>query len=340
MGGGSDLPAFYEQEVGRVISTAIDKYVYLVFNHTPMVHKVTARYFNSESVTHPRELQHHRIREALLDLDITSNIEIGAFTHLPTRMGLGSSSSFSVALMKGLHAYLGKKIDARAAAEAAARLEIELLKEPIGKQDHYAAAVGGFNIFEFHPGGRVEIEPVFLDFERQTVLENSIILFYTSISRDASSVLAEQSVRTKNDPAQMRALRTMTDMVLPFRDALMRGDIEKLGLLLNAGWELKKTLASNLSNRIVDALYATALEHGAWGGKLLGAGAGGCLLFVAPRERHAAIKAALFACAREHSLPEAADLPVHFVQSGAEVIFNTHRPENLTPSPETLWKST
>jgi len=338
MGGGSDLSAFYEKEVGRVISTAIDKYIYLVFNHTPMVNRVTARYFHSESVNHPLELKHDRIREALLDLGIKSNIEIGAFAHLPSRTGLGSSSSFSVALMKGLHAYLGKKIGARESAEAAARLETDLLKEPIGKQDHYAAAAGGFNVLEFHPD-RVEVQPVLLDFERRALLEESIILFYTNITRDASTVLTEQSVRTKDDSAHREIVRRMVDMVLPFKDALMKGNLEDLGALLSRGWQLKRQLASNISNPVIDALYNAALEHGAWGGKLLGAGAGGCLLFLAPPERHAAIKAALFACAREHSLEETSDIPVRFVQSGAEIVFNTHHPQ-MVRTLEPVWKST
>src|SRR5688572_17261851 len=149
VGGGTDLPEFYRQSPGAVISTAIDKFVYVAINHTPLIDKVSARYSISETVDHPSQLQHTRIRAALCDLGIQKGIEIASFASLPAKTGIGSSSSFSVALMKGLHAYLGRNIGAREVAEAASRLEIELLGEPIGKQDQYAAAFGGFNVFRF-----------------------------------------------------------------------------------------------------------------------------------------------------------------------------------------------
>src|SRR3989344_2780645 len=169
VGGGTDLPDFYRQTPGRVISSAIDKYVYVVINRTPLIDKVSARYSISETVSHPSELQHTRIKAALNDLGIEKGLEIASFASLPAKTGLGSSSSFSVALMKGLHAYLGKKIGARESAEAAARLETDLLKEPIGKQDHYAAAAGGFNGLEFPPD-RLEVQPGLLGFERRALL--------------------------------------------------------------------------------------------------------------------------------------------------------------------------
>ena len=177
VGGGTDLPDFYFRYPGRVISTTIDKYVYLVINRTPFIDKVSARYSLSETVDRPSELQHTRIREALVDLGIDKNIEIGSFASLPAKTGLGSSSSFSVALMRGLHAHQGRKVSKADIAEAAYRLEIDLLGEPIGKQDQYAAAFGGMNIFQFNPDDSVDVRPVYLDYKMKRAMEDHLLLF-------------------------------------------------------------------------------------------------------------------------------------------------------------------
>ena len=169
VGGGTDLPDFYTRSTGRVLSATIDKYVYVVINETPLIDRLTAKYQKTESVTHPRYFEHPSIREALIHLGITrKGIEIGSFADLPSKTGLGSSSSFAVALIKGLQALLSKKMSAEEAAQAACHLEIELLREPIGKQDQYAAAYGGFNRFEFNPDGTVAVAPVFLDYKKKS----------------------------------------------------------------------------------------------------------------------------------------------------------------------------
>lgn len=316
VGGGTDLPDFYHQYPGRVISTAIDKYVYVAINPTPLMKYVTARYSSFEMVEHPSKLKNDRMRAALLDLGIHSNIDITTFSHLPANTGLGASSSFAVALMKGLHAYLGRKIDQREAAEAACRLEIELLKEPIGKQDQYAAAFGGLNIFQFNPDDSVDVSPVFLDYRTRLDFENHLLLFFTGITRSASTVLREQKEKTS---VNLDTLKQMAEMPLEFRDRLVRGDFEGLGKLLNENWMRKKGLASKVSNDTIDNLYQAGLDAGSWGGKVLGAGGGGCLLFVAPPEKKNAILEALKRSSHENQLEDAREIPFQFVQSGVEL---------------------
>lgn len=229
VGGGTDLPDFYTRYPGRVISTSIDKFIFIAINHAPFTNHVAARYSVSEEVPHPSQLRHSRIREALLDLGITSNIEIASFAPIPAKTGLGSSSSFSVALLKGLHAYTGKRLDKRGVAEAACRLEMELVKEPIGKQDQYAAAFGGFNVLEFNSDGSVDVEPVLLDYKKRMALEAHLILFFLGTTRDASSVLTEQKANTERN---FEVLKRMSDSVPVFKDALLHCELEHAGQML------------------------------------------------------------------------------------------------------------
>ena len=320
VGGGTDFSDFYTKYPGRVISSSIDKFIYIAINHAPFTNHVAARYSMTEEVSHPSKLKHTRIREALLDLGIENNIEIGSFAPIPAKTGLGSSSSFSVALMKGLHAYIGRKLDKREVAEAACRLEIELVKEPIGKQDQYAAAFGGFNVLEFNADGTVNVEPVLLDFKKRLDLESHLILFYLGMTRDASSVLTEQKANTGKN---FEILKRMSDSVPFFREALMAGNFERLGEMLHEGWGLKKQLASAISDCVIDKMYEVALEKGAWGGKVLGAGGGGCLMMIAPLERRDYIVQGLTCAALNAGLDGAGEIPISFVQTGAEILFNS-----------------
>lgn len=320
VGGGTDLPDFYNKMPGKVISTAIDKYVYIVIHPIPFVNKVIAKYSIAETVEHPKELQNDLIREALLDFKIHNNIEIGMFAHLPMKTGLGSSSSIAVALVRGLSAYQGKPLNKRATAEAACRLEMDLLSEPIGKQDQYASALGGLNVLTFHKSGSVQAEPVLLSYKKQLEFERHILLFFTGTTRAASSVLTEQKANTENNIA---TLQKMAAMVPRFRKYLLAGDHEQLGALLHAGWEHKKKLASNVSNEQINALYDAGIARGAWGGKILGAGGGGCLLFMAPPTKHPALRAALNTTAKQSGLDEFQEIPVRLVKSGVEIILNS-----------------
>lgn len=320
VGGGTDLPDFYRFSPGRVISATIDKYVYVAINRTPLIKKVSARYSITEIVSHPSELKNDRIRAALLDLGIHSNIEVGTFSHLPGGTGLGSSSSFAVALMRGLYAGLGQKIDQREAAEAACRLEIELLQEPIGKQDQYAAAFGGFNVFQFNADDSVSVEPVLLDYKKRLGLESHILVFFTGITRPASSVLTEQKA---NISGRIDTLKEMADSALEFKKRLLGGDFMGLGQMLHEGWSKKKTLASGVSNAAIDELYHAGMSHGAWGGKVLGAGGGGCVMFIAPPDKKDEIRKAAREAAVKIGLSDFEEVPVKFVQSGVEILVNS-----------------
>ncbi len=322
VGGGTDLPDFYKISPGRVISTTIDRYVFVAINPTPfLTEKVALRYSIYEVVDHPSELKNDRVRAALLDLGILNNIDITTFSHVSAKTGLGGSSSFSVALIKALHAYLGKKIDARDAAEAASRLEIELLGEPIGKQDQYAAAHGGFNIFQFNADETVEVDPVFLDYRHQLDFQNHLLLFFTGISRDAISVLKEQK---RNVIDKLDTLKAMAEEPLEFKERLFRMDFKGLASMLHNGWLKKKTLASNVSNQLIDDFYDIGIGAGAWGGKMLGAGGGGCILFLAPPDKKENIREAMKKLAAKNDLKEFREIPVKFVQSGVEVLMNNN----------------
>jgi len=319
VGGGTDLSDFYTKTPGRVISAAIDKYVYVTINRAPLLPKVTARYSISETANHPRELKNDRIREALLHLGIHSHIDVGNFNDLPVKTGLGSSSSFTVALVKALQTCQGKDCGPEEAAELAAKVEIDLLKEPIGKQDQYASAFGGINIFQFNPDHSVSVRPVSISPARQSDFEDHLQVFYTGITRLASSVLAEQKANTEK---KRETLQKMADSVFEFRDGLVAGDFEKLGAMLHDGWTMKRTLASNVSNSVIDELYAAGRSAGAWGGKLLGAGGGGCVMFLSPLDKKDAVKRSVEAVAKKNNLEEFTEAPVRFAKSGVEVLMN------------------
>lgn len=320
VGGGTDLPGFYRKHPGRAISATIDKFVYVLINPTPLVDKFTVKYQKTEIVDHPRELEHTRLRAALLDLGIVgSGLEVGSFADLPAKTGLGSSSSFSVALLKGLNTYLGRKLDKREVAESASRLEIELVKEPIGKQDQYAASFGGFNTFQFNPDDSVDVAPVLLDYRKRSELEDHLFLYFTGITRPASSVLSEQ--RSKIDK-HFETYREMADSVPEFSRTVLSGDIRGMARLLHEGWERKKSLASGVTSSLLDTFYEAGLSAGAWGGKILGAGGGGCLLFLAPPDRHPAIRASVAKLAADGGLAGFKEIGIRLVQSGADVVFN------------------
>lgn len=327
MGGGSDLPAFYRTQTGSVISATIDKFVHVVINSTPLINKLTVKYQKTESVATPEELQHPSVRAMLLDLGIRdTGLEIGSFADLPSKTGLGSSSSFAVALAKGLNRYLGRRISPYEAAALASRVEIDLLGEPIGKQDQFAAAYGGFNVLYFKPDETVEVRPVLLGFKERGLLEDHSLLFFTGVSGDARSVLAAQS----NSVAEkFSAYQQMMALIPPFEEALHAGAMEQLGALLAEGWRIKKSLSTDISSSLFDDLYQSAIEGGAYGGKLLGAGGRGCLYFIAPPEKHDAIRIAVGHIAEREPLSGFTEVPFRFFQSGADVLLDSRYHKNL-----------
>jgi D-glycero-alpha-D-manno-heptose-7-phosphate kinase len=319
LGGGSDLKEVYRKIPGRVLSTTIDKYVYIAINKPELLNTVSVRYAETETVRHPSELKHPLFRTALLDLGIERNIEIGSFASVPAKTGLGSSSSFSVGLAKGLSAYLGKKITKEEAARLGCRFEVELLKEPIGKQDHYAASYGGLNVIEFLPDETVSVRPVLIDFSKRRELNRHLLLFFTGIMREAKSVLSDQRERVSDN---IDRYKKMTEDVFRLEELLFKGDMRDIGELLHQGWLNKRKLSTNISNTVIDTLYEAGLNAGAWGGKILGAGGGGCLLFVVPPEKQGALRHTLKNVATAANLSGFQEIPFQFTEGGAEVLFN------------------
>lgn len=321
IGGGTDLPSFYHLSPGRVISTSINQYVYIAINPTELINKISVRYSITETVRNIRDLQHNRVREALSHFGINNNIEVASFASVPMRTGLGSSSSFTVALLKGLSELLGKKINNTKVAELACHIEIDKVGEPIGRQDQYASALGGFNVLEFGRRDKVSTKPVKLSKDKKKKFENSLLLFYTGITRDASSVLGKQSIEVKD---HIKVYKQMAEMVWEFERLIKSGSLKEAGKLLHQSWELKKSLTANISNRIIDDLYNSGTQAGAWGGKILGAGGGGCVLFMTDPRNHNKIRKAVRAVAASHQLKDFREIPINFEEEGVRVLFNSN----------------
>ena len=322
VGGGTDLPDFYTQYPGRVISTAINKFTYITINHIPHTKKVIVKYNTTEVVDHPSQLEHTRVKGALLDLGIHKDIEIGSFSDISAKSGLGSSSTFSVALLKGLYSFLGKNLSNKEVAEVASRLEIEILKEPIGKQDQYAAATGGLNIFQFNPDHSVDIKPVLLSHGVKKSLQEHLILFFTGVTRDAGSVLIEQK---NNINDRLEILKQMADSVYEFEKHLLEGNFQLAGKMLDEAWKRKKSLATKISNNTFDSLYESGIREGAYGGKILGAGGGGCMLFIVPPEKRESVKKAIIDVANKENLIGFEEVPFKVTECGVDIVYRDDR---------------
>ena len=293
VGGGSDIPGFYEKFGGAVLSTTIDKYIYVTCN-PKFDNGIRVAYSKNEEVTHVDQIEHRIVRATLKLLEADGGIEITTIADVPSRgTGLGSSSSFTVGLLNVLHAFQGRYASAARLAEEACRVELELCGEPIGKQDQYAAAFGGFNLFEFQCSGRVDVTPVMMPAERRQSLAQRIIAFYTGVTRSAGSILEAQSEGITRDTDKQRVLRRMAELAHIMKSELESGNLDSFGEILHENWELKKSLAEGISNTQIDYWYDIARRHGASGGKILGAGAGGFLIFAADEDRHAEIAQAL-----------------------------------------------
>jgi D-glycero-alpha-D-manno-heptose-7-phosphate kinase len=319
VGGGTDIAEFYTRYPGRVLSTSIDKYIYVI-SHSGYSDKIILKYSKTEIVKNLDEIEHGRFKESLRKMGIDKSIEIASFADLPSNTGLGSSSSFAVALMKNLYAAKGEKKSKEETARAACELEIDILKEPIGKQDQYAAAYGGLNMIQFNQDGTVDVEPIFIDYEFKSRFEEHLLLFFTGMTRSASTVL---SVQKKSMNEKFETYKEMSDSVLLFKEKLLAKDIKGMADMLHDGWMKKKSLSSSVATSSIDELYDAGRKAGAWGGKLLGAGGGGCLLFIAPPENHAAIRASLEGKAKELGLQDFKDIHFSLTQGGVDVLFNT-----------------
>jgi D-glycero-alpha-D-manno-heptose-7-phosphate kinase len=292
-GGGSDLPAYYLKHGGAVVSTAIDKYVYVTVSRK-FDHTLRVSYSRTEEVEHAAQLQHPIVREGMGMLGLRGGLEITSVADIPSRgTGLGSSSSFAVGLMHALHAIEGRHVSSGQLADEACRIEIEKCGEPIGKQDQYAAAFGGLNYIQFHKDGSVQVDPIVLPSGAREKLNRNLLMFYTGITRSASEILANQSKALADQGKKAEAMHRMVAYAAELRDALCAGDFDAMGHILHENWGLKQSLAAGISSGQINAWYERALDAGALGGKLLGAGGGGFLLFYAPQEKHESITSAL-----------------------------------------------
>ncbi len=276
-GGGSDLPAFYKKHGGCVLSTAIDKYMYLSV-HPSFDAKTTAlKYSKTEVVQEIDKIEHGYFRTILKKFGI-QGVELTSTADVPAGTGLGSSSSFTVGALHSLYAYTGKYIAKERLASEACQVELLDLGQPIGKQDQYAAAYGGLNFYTFQKNGDVCVEPVLMDHRKYEELQENLLLFYTGDVHSASEILREQGNNVTAGQKEKNQLK-MCELAYQLREELCQGKIDALGEILNEGWRLKKTLASGISSPKIEEYYETALKNGAIGGKLLGAGGGGFLLF-------------------------------------------------------------
>jgi len=278
IGGGSDFKEFYEQEYGAVISTTIDKYVYLSMHSLFNNKGYHLKYFKNEIIDRWDEIKHPIIREVFRRYNI-SGVDFNATAEIPSGTGLGSSSSFTTSLITLCTAYCGIVELKKFIAKQASEVEIDVLKSPIGKQDQYAATFGGLNFIRFNTDESVDVERIGLSNEKLRQLENSLILFYLGGTRSSESVLTEQK---RNILANRNTLKKMVNLAEDLKNELNNNSIDNFGEILNAGWEYKKELSSNVTNGSIDDWYNEALIHGAKGGKLLGAGNGGFLLLYAP----------------------------------------------------------
>jgi D-glycero-alpha-D-manno-heptose-7-phosphate kinase len=296
-GGGTDLPSYYEQHTGFLIAAAIDKYVYITL-HDTFVPDLIVKYSKLERVPEASQLEHPILREAFAMLEISGHaLELTSMADIPAGTGLGSSGSFTTALLKALHAWKKDLVHSSELAEQACNIEIGRLHEPIGKQDQYIAAYGGITCFKFLPGGKVEAWPLKISEETLYNLEDNLLLFFTGYSRSASSILKEQDQKSKAaDQSMIENLHFVKELGFQSQRALEGGDLGEFARLMDVHWQRKKQRSGNMSNPRINEWYDLAMASGALGGKLIGAGGGGFLMFYADdktRLRHAMRSAGL-----------------------------------------------
>ncbi len=293
VGGGSDLPSFYRTHGGAVLSAAIDKYIYVNVNRK-FDDGIRIAYSKTEEVEAVSQIEHRLVRATFEMMGIPGGVEITTIADIPSRgTGLGSSSSFTVGLINALHAFMGRPASSQELGRQSCHVELDLCGEPIGKQDQYAAAFGGLNLIEFNPDDSVLVSPVIMANEKRDLLMRRLVVFYTGVTRSASDILRAQTSAVAGDADKQEALRRMVRLAYELRDELGQGSLDSFGEILDANWRLKKTLTAGVSNDHIDSWYEQARQAGAVGGKLLGAGGGGFLMFYAHEDRHEAIERAL-----------------------------------------------
>lgn len=314
-GGGSDLAAYYERFGGAVVSTAINKYIYLSMHPYFFKDGYFLKYSDVEHANTVDDIKHNIIRETFKLYNIRG-VDLNSSADVPSGTGLSSSSAFTSGLINICNAYNETYKTKEEIAEEACHIEIDILGEPIGKQDQYACACGGLNFIEFEKSGKVNIEKIYLTTEGYQRLENNLMLFYTGKTRSASSILTEQKKNTSSDERKVENLHKMVQLAKDLKDELLRNNIDSMGEILAEGWRLKQSLASGISNEFINENYELAIKNGAMGGKLLGAGGGGFLLFYVKEENHQRVRDAL---------TQLKEMPFKFDNKGTTIIhYNKH----------------
>ncbi len=311
-GGGTDFPSFYLAEGGCVLSTAIDKYIFVTIKQR-FDDMIRVGYTRTEMVEDVAQIQHELIREAFKLTGIQKQVEITTMGDIPAGSGLGSSSTVTVGALHAMYTYLNQSVTHEQLAREACMIEIDALKKPIGIQDQFIAAYGGLRFFEFDPNGDVCNQNIQLDPAVKVHLNENLMLFFTGVTRKAESILTEQKTNISNHTSILCEIK---DMTYTARDELIKGNVDMIGRLLHDSWQLKKQLASGISNGQIEEIYQAARKAGAIGGKVTGAGGGGFILLYSPYEKREAIRNAL------HGLRE---IPIRLEQDGSKVIFNYRR---------------
>jgi D-glycero-alpha-D-manno-heptose-7-phosphate kinase len=312
VGGGSDLPSYYKQNGGAVLSTSVDKYMYVTVNKK-FDDNIRLSYSITENESSIQEIKHPIVRNTLELLDIQRGVEITSISDIPSQgSGLGSSSSYTVALLHALYAYKGENASKEELGRLSSYIEIDLCGNKIGKQDQYAAAFGGLNLIEFHENDSVVVSPVMCKPETIKKMEESIIVFYTGRTRSASDLLSKQSENMKRADKR-KLMSNMVSLAYDMRGLLENDDIESLGELLDKNWQLKCQMTVGISNPQIDDWYSKGMLAGATGGKLLGAGNSGFIMFFAPQEKHVDIAKAMKGLQR---------VPFSFDNDGSKIVFS------------------
>ncbi|MFC1833438.1 GHMP kinase [Thermodesulfobacteriota bacterium] len=312
VGGGTDLRSFYSREPGGVVSAALDKYVYITVNRLSRYfdHRILVKYSKTELVDSVDQIRHPIIREAMKVTGVLDRVEITSMADIPAGTGLGSSSTYAVGLLHALHTFKGEYVSAEQLAREACEIEIERLGDPIGKQDQYIAAYGGICSIRFNPDETVFIDPVICSYETKLALQENLLMFYTGLTRRAGDILTEQKATTHK---KMDVLSKMKDLCKPALEVLSSGHtLNRFGEILQEGWLLKRSVVDSISNEQINQYYEAAREAGALGGKLLGAGGGGFLLFYVEKQNQRLVRDAL---------GDLKELPFRFEPQGSKVIY-------------------
>jgi len=313
LGGGTDLPGFYREHGGRVLNAALDKYIYVIVKQR-FDNDIYLNYSRKEIVSRPEDLEHELVREAMRITGVTGGVEITTLADIPSAgSGLGSSSSVTVGLLHALFAYQGRQVAAAELAELACEIEIDRCGKPIGKQDQYIAAFGGIRDIQFGPGEAVVADEIVLPPGPRRALQQQVMLFYTGITRSADSILNQQNANIGATLPQLSRLRELAGLAA---DRLRAGDTDAIGPAMRESWEAKRKLAPGVSSDQIDHAVARALDAGASGAKLTGAGGGGFLLVICPMERQGAVR---------QSLADMPELPVKLDRLGSRIVLNVLR---------------